>query len=62
MLFRSFLHMSAEAMQDAQISTDQLLGVLFGEVSTTPPGEWQQGSGSFYIELSTVAVSDVERV
>ncbi|KHF38734.1 efflux RND transporter permease subunit [Halalkalibacter okhensis] len=50
-----------EAMQEAGIITNQLIGALNGELSTLPPGEWRTDEYNYRVELDTYeSLSDLE--
>ncbi|ADC49241.1 putative multi-drug efflux system, acriflavin AcrB like protein [Alkalihalophilus pseudofirmus OF4] len=55
------IEVDPEALADENISTDQLIGVLNGEVSAVPPGEWKTDDYNYRVELETFTnLSDLE--
>ncbi|MDT8860408.1 efflux RND transporter permease subunit [Alkalihalobacillus sp. MEB130] len=55
------LEIDYEAMQEAEMTTNQLIGALNGELSTLPPGEWRTNDYHYQVELATYdSPSDLE--
>ncbi|WP_368503134.1 efflux RND transporter permease subunit [Alkalihalophilus sp. As8PL] len=55
------IEVDPEELADAGISTDQLIGVLNGEISAVPPGEWKTDAYNYRVELETFTnLSDLE--
>ncbi|MFC0561026.1 efflux RND transporter permease subunit [Halalkalibacter alkalisediminis] len=55
------LELDYERLEETQISVNQIIGVLNGEMTTIPPGEWQTEAYHYRIELATYdSLSDLE--
>lgn len=55
------LELDYEQLEETGISVGQVMGVLNGEMSTLPPGEWQTDQYNYRVELATYEnLSDLE--
>ncbi|GAE33662.1 efflux RND transporter permease subunit [Halalkalibacter akibai] len=55
------IQLDAAAMEENEVSVNQMIGVLNGELETIPPGEWKTEEYDYRVELNTYnSVSELE--